>query len=209
MNTKLISYVASLLLIVGMTACESGASDDATTAGNSADQTPIKEVNTGTMKFAYVNTDSLSNRYEMIKDFEEEILQERLEMESQLQGMVRSLEKDYTDAQAGAAGLSDEALAILQQKLGQKEQQVMQQKSQMEERLMRSEQDKTGRYLDRVQNFLTEYGTAEGYDIVFGFNGLNNVLSIDKAYDITDAVVDSLNSIYAREKAETALESEK
>jgi len=209
MNTKLISYVASLLLIVGMTACESGASDDATTAGNSADQTSIKEVNTGTMKFAYVNTDSLSNRYEMIKDFEEEILQERLEMESQLQGMVRSLEKDYTDAQAGAAGLSDEALAILQQKLGQKEQQVMQQKSQMEERLMRSERDKTGRYLDRVQNFLTEYGTAEGYDIVYGFNGLNNVLFIDKAYDITDAVVDSLNSIYAREKAETALESEK
>jgi len=38
---------------------------------------------------------------------------------------------------------------------------------------------------------------------------LNNVLFIDKAYDITDAVVDSLNSIYAREKAETALESEK
>ncbi|NQV53650.1 MAG: OmpH family outer membrane protein [Flavobacteriales bacterium] len=209
MNTTLTSYIASLLLIVGMTACDSGTSDNAAAAGSSSDQTPVKEVNTGTMKFAYVNTDSLSSRYEMIKDFEEEILQERLEMESQLQGMVRSLEKDYTDAQAGAAGLSDEALSILQQKLGQKEQQVMQQKSQMEERLMRSEQDKTGRYLDRVQNFLTEYGTAEGYDIVYGFNGLNNVLYIDKAYDITDAVVDSLNSIYAAEQAETALEPEK
>ncbi|MEQ9187389.1 MAG: OmpH family outer membrane protein [Cryomorphaceae bacterium] len=209
MNTRLASILFSCLLIVGFSACNTGNSDAKAEAGKGSESAPIKEVNSGSLKFAYVNTDSLSSRFDMIKDFEEQILQERLEMENQLQGMVRSLEKDYTDAQAGASQLSDEAISILQQKLAQKEQQVMQQKNQMEERLMRSEQDKTGRYLDRVQTFLKDYGKAEGYDIVYGFNGLNNVLFIDEAYDITDQVVDSLNSIYASEKPEKSLQAQK
>jgi Skp family chaperone for outer membrane proteins len=163
-----------------------------------------KEVNTGTMKFAYVNTDSLSMQFAMIKDFEEEILQERLQMESQLEGMVRGLEKDYADAQQGASQLSQDALNILQQKLAQREQQVMQQKNAMENQLMRSEQDKTERYLDRVQSFLDEYAKAEGYDIIYGFNGLNNVLYIDEAYDITEVIVDSLNNTYESEKLQAS-----
>ncbi len=196
-------------LAMSLSACDGGSAESTPAEAASAENKEVKAVNTGSMKFAYVNTDSLSMKFDMINDFEEEIVQERLEMENRLQGMVRSLEKDYTDAQAGAAGLSQEALNILQQKLAQKEQQVMQQKSAMEERLMRSEQEKTDRYLERVQDFLDAYGKSQGYDVIYGFNGLNNVLYIDEAYDITDAVIDSLNSAYQNEKAQTELQAQK
>ena len=184
-----------------MTSCDGGdATADPSTDESNSPSPRAERVASGDLKFAYVNTDSLSTKYDMIKDLEEEMLQERLQMENQLQSMVRDLEKDYADAQQGAAGLSEEALAILQQKLAQKEQQVMQQKNSMEGQLVRSEQEKTNAYLEKVQTFLNTYAKAEGYDIIYGYNGLNNVLYIDAAYDVTDLVVDSLNNMYANDK---------
>lgn len=154
----------------------------------------------GSIKFGYVNTDSLSAQYEMIKDLEEKILSKRMQMENDLQSMVKDLEKDYTDAQQGAAGLSQEALAILQQKLQQKEQGIMMQRDRMEGELMQFEQDQTTAYLKTVHEFLDEYAKAKGFDMIYGFNGLVNLLYIDKSYDITNEVVDSLNVIYANSK---------
>jgi len=163
-------------------------------------ETPSKAMADGTLKFAYVNTDSLSFKYDMIKDLEEQIVQERLQMENQLQAMVRDLENDYTAAQRESAGLSQEALGILQQKLSQKEQGIMQQRDGMEAQLMRSEQQKTNEYLEQIQQFLDEYAKANGYDMIYGFNGLNNILYIDKSYDITNQIVDTLNARYQAQK---------
>ncbi|MDA7836426.1 OmpH family outer membrane protein [Salibacteraceae bacterium] len=163
-------------------------------------ESPSKQVTDGALKFAYVNTDSLSFSFDMIKDLEEEIVQERLQMENQLQAMVKDLENDYTAAQRESAGLSQEALSILQQKLSQKEQGIMQQRDGMESQLMRSEQLKTSAYLEKVQSFLDEYAKSEGYDMIYGYNGLNNLLYIDKSYDITGIVVDSLNAKYQSQK---------
>jgi len=65
---------------------------------------------------------------------------------------------------------------------------------------MRSEQLKTSAYLEKVQSFLDEYAKSEGYDMIYGYNGLNNLLYIDKSYDITGIVVDSLNAKYQSQK---------
>ena len=123
-----------------------------------------------------------------------------MQMENQLQAMVKDLENDYTAAQRESAGLSQEALSILQQKLSQKEQGIMQQRDGMESQLMRSKQLKTRAYLEKVQSFLDEYAKLEGYDMIYGYNGLNNLLYIDKSYDITGIVVDSLNAKYQSQK---------
>lgn len=196
MKIKHFASLAFATLLI--TAC-----NDAETPANETSpkiDTPTKAMTDGTLKFAYVNTDSLSFKYDMIKDLEEQIVQERLQMENQLQAMVRDLEKDYTDAQRESAGLSQEALGILQQKLAQKEQGIMQQRDGMEAQLMRSEQVKTNEYLEQIQQFLDEYAKANGYDMIYGFNGLNNLLYIDKSYDITNEIVDTLNAKYQAQK---------
>jgi len=161
----------------------------------------ITAVNTGELKFAYVNTDSLSNQYELIDDLEEEMVQGRLEKENELQQMVQAFERDYTAAQREAASLSQEALAILQRKLAEKEQEIMMRKQALENELMADQQKITQDYLDKVHDFLEEYAQENGYDIIYGYNGLNNLLYINKGYDITDQVVDALNEAYAQTKA--------
>lgn len=195
---KTFAFSLSLLL---MFSCNSNTNDGETRDLSSEDAG--KEVNTGTMKVGYVNTDSLSANYELIKDVQDEIIAEQMRLEGQYQILVQGLQRDFNDAQAGSAGLSQEALAILQQKLAQKEQDVMMQKSRMENQLMELEQTKTEAYLTKVQTFISDYAKSNGYDIIYGFNGLNNLLYIDKGYDVTKQVLDALNESYRQEK-ETA-----
>lgn len=195
-------FFASLLIATtALVSCQEKAAE--TTESNQSEAAAGKTINTGTMKVGYVNTDSLASQYELIKDVQDEIVAEQMKMEGEYQAMVQGLQKDYNDAQQGAAGLSQEALAILQQKLAQKEQEVMQQKSRMENQLMQMEQERTANYLERVQGFISSYAKREGYDMIYGYNGLNNLLYIDKGYDLTRPIIEALNTAYRSEKDST------
>ncbi len=208
MKRKIQSIGAMMLALVVMVSCEQEASNT-TTESNASKAVAGKTVNTGTMKVGYVNTDSLAAQYELIKDVQDEIVAEQMKMEGEYQTMVQSLQKDYNDAQQGAAGLSQEALAILQQKLAQKEQEVMMQKNRMENQLMQMEQERTANYLDKVQGFIADYAKKNGYDMIYGYNGLNNLLYIDKGYDLTRPIIDELNAQYRSEKDTAQAENTK
>lgn len=159
-------------------------------------------------KIGYVNSDSLFEKYLMIQDLEEELIAEKLEMQNQFQAEYTKLEQDYMDAQKGASQLSQEALAILQRRLGQREQELAQTQQNMETRLMQSENEKNEKYLKAIREFVDQYASENGYQIIYSFNGMGNVLYIDPAYDVTTEVLTALNDEYSKVKDETAEEQE-
>lgn len=150
-------------------------------------------------KIGFIHTDSLLENYKMIKDLEDQLIQERLELEGQFQAEYQKLEKDYQDAQRGAAQLSPEALQILQRRLQEKEQQLAMTQRQMENQLLTSESEKNDLYFSKIRTFVDSFGIANGYQIIYNYNGVGNVLFIDSAYDITNVVVDALNKAYEAE----------
>lgn len=164
---------------------------------------PAAAVNLGELKLAYVNNDSLMEQYKLTADMQEELIQQRIEFENKFRVEYEKLEKDFQDAEAGAAQLSPEALQILQSKLAEKENSLRNYKTQLDEELYSIEEQKNQKYLDAIHQFLEEYSKAKGYHIIFGHNGLGNVLYMDKQFDITNEVVDSLNVIYDLNRADS------
>jgi len=152
------------------------------------------------LKIAYVNTDTIFEKNDMLKDLEEDFIQEKLTMENQFRSQYEKLEKDYKDAEAGAAQLSQEALQILGMKLQQREQDLMAQKQEMEQILLKSEQEKNELFYDQIRSFLDDYAKRQGYHMIYGYNGFGNVLYMDEQFDITQLVVDSLNTTYSKNK---------
>lgn len=168
----------------------------------------VPTANVGELKFAYVNNDSLMEHYSMTADLQEELIQERMGLENAFKSEYEKFEKDYRDAEAGASQLSPEALQILQNKLAQRENELRNYKAQLDEQLYTIEDEKNNRYLTEIQQFLDAYAKAEGYHIIYGYNGLGNVLYMDKQFDITNQVVDSLNVLYEAAKGEVADETD-
>jgi outer membrane protein len=193
-----IALFLSSLLLTSISSCN----DESSSADTKA-KAPIEStaaVVNGDLKIAYVNTDTIFEKNDMLKDLEEDFIQEKLTMENQFRSQYEKLEKDYKDAEAGAAQLSQEALQILGMKLQQREQDLMAQKQEMEQILLKSEQEKNELFYDQIRSFLDDYAKRQGYHMIYGYNGFGNVLYMDEQFDITQLVVDSLNTTYSKNK---------
>ncbi len=197
-----IKYIVSTAVIAfTLSSCVKGANETNTTEVTSVEETPSNaSLVNGDLKVAYIDSDSLFARYDLYKDLEEEFIEEKVIAENSFKSKVAALEKDYQDAQAGAAQLSEEALQILGAKLQQREQQLMGEKQQMESTLMQSEQKKNDKLYEKLRVFLDDYASAKGYHMIYGYNGFGDVLYMDSQFDITDQVIDSLNSSYSASK---------
>ncbi|MDC1221554.1 OmpH family outer membrane protein [Salibacteraceae bacterium] len=197
-----IKYIVSIAVIaLTLSSCDKGSNETNTTEGTTVEATPSNaSIVNGDLKVAYINSDSLFARYDLYKDLEEEFIEEKVMAENSFKSKVAALEKDYQDAQAGAAQLSEEALQILGAKLQQREQQLMGEKQQMESILMQSEQNKNDKLYEKLRAFLDDYASAKGYHMIYGYNGFGDVLYMDSQFDITDQVIDSLNSSYSASK---------
>lgn len=192
----LLSALAAISAAMLITACGNTSTPNATVGAISPSGT----------KIGYVNSDSLFENFNMIKDLEEELIAEKLQMQNQFQVEYQKLEKDYMDAQQGASQLSQEALGILQRRLAQREQELGQMQQQMEGQLMQSEGKKNEEYLKVIREYLDNYGAENGYQIIYSYNGVGNVLYIDSAYDITSLVLDGLNKTYESTQETTEVE---
>lgn len=192
----LLSALAAISAAMLITACGNTSTPNAT----------VGAISPSGAKIGYVNSDSLFENFNMIKDLEEELIAEKLQMQNQFQVEYQKLEKDYMDAQQGASQLSQEALGILQRRLAQREQELGQMQQQMEGQLMQSEGKKNEEYLKVIREYLDNYGAENGYQIIYSYNGVGNVLYIDSAYDITSLVLDGLNKTYESTQETTEVE---
>lgn len=148
------------------------------------------------LKVAYVNTDSVLAKFDMVDDLEEDLLQEKMTLESRLKGKITQLEKEYAYAQQEAPNLPPDRLQALQMEFAQKEQNLMLEKQELEGQLMQSEQGMNQKLYETLQDFLKQYSEREGYDFILGYNTVGDVMYAAPRFNITELVIDSLNTRY-------------
>ena len=151
----------------------------------------------GAMKIAYVEVDSIMSQYKFCKEYSL-ILQKKSEnIQNTLQQKERALQQaaakfqqdvqqnKYTQQQAEAvqAGLQKQSadLQSLQQRLGNE---------------FQNETNTFNTALrDSIQHYLTAYNKDKKYSLILSKAG-DNILYADKAYDITNEVIAGLNKAY-------------
>lgn len=151
----------------------------------------------GAMKIAYVEVDSIMSQYKFCKEYSL-ILQKKSEnIQNTLQQKERALQQaaakfqqdvqqnKYTQQQAEAvqAGLQKQSadLQALQQRLGNE---------------FQNETNTFNTALrDSIQHYLTAYNKDKKYSLILSKAG-DNILYADKAYDITNEVIAGLNKAY-------------
>lgn len=159
------------------------------------------ELNRSGLSIAYVNTDSVLSKYEMVKDIEEEIIEDKMTFEGRLKAQIDQIEKEYEYAQQQAPNLTPQQQQMLQMEFAQKEQNLMKSKQDLEQQFMERQNEKNEQLYAKIHEFLKGYSDRKGYDLILSYNGYGNVLYANDRFDITNVVVDSLNAEYTAEKA--------
>ena len=187
---KKIYFLALTMGLLGMTSC-----------GNKAEQAeepaaqPQEEQG---MKIAYVEIDTLMQKYQFCIDYNELASIEGENIQRTLTGKQRTLEQHAAAMQKKYESngfTSQEELTRAQQSL-QAEQQALQELS---ERLQASFMEEQSKYNDEmrdsVQKFLKMYNKTKKYDFIMAKAG-DNMLLANPKYDITNEVLKGLNKRY-------------
>lgn len=151
---------------------------------------------------AYVNMDTLYSKYNMFIDKRDAYLQKRDESQAELQLKMSTLERQAMDFQNEySKGLMTRTKAqMVQQELGQKEQELYATRDNLAMQLSEEEQVMNRQILNSIVEYLKVYNNEHNYKYILSSTFGGQVLYTDSSLNITYDVLKGLNEKYAIEK---------
>jgi len=121
-------------------------------------------------KIAFVDNSELVNEYQEKKDLEEKIKVKIENFQKKNDSIGRAFQLEVQDAQIKAAKMSKAKQEALMGQLQQK-QGILQQQYQVSEKAISQEsQALNDSLLNKIKDFIAEYGKTNGYDYILGKN---------------------------------------
>lgn len=150
--------------------------------------------------YRYVDADTILAKYNLAKDYNEEMTRMQDNMQSQVkkhENSIQSLATSMNNKMQNNGYLTEESFKADQDKLNsmqaQAQNEVAKLQSQFEAAFMAS--NKT--VIDSIESFIKIYNEKKGYDAIFTKTA---TMYINPALDITDEIVEGLNARYNKVK---------
>lgn len=164
-------------------------------------ETSVKDFS-GEIPIAYINIDSALVRMEMYTDLQLELSTKQQQLESSFASKYKTFEQSVSRYQTDVSkGL------LTRSEMQEKEQQLNNERinleslqneymSQMQEQGLVSNR----KVIDYIMEYLKEYNQEKGLQYIFSFSFGSNLLYVNNELDITNEVVEGLNTKYKTEK---------
>lgn len=153
-------------------------------------------------KIAFVNIDSLNEKYEYINDFVKVLKNKRLSLEGQLQNLTMKFQQDYEAAQQSAqAGIMPPAEIENKKRELERQQREIENKQIQMDKLAEEMQEKNDQLQKEVKTFLISFNNGK-YDYIMAYtNSVPTILLANPELEITGQVLQALNADYRNKKA--------
>ena len=159
-----------------------------------------------TLPIAYVNVDSLLMNYNFAKDLNESLLRKQESTRATLnqrQGQINSAVSEFERKRQNNAFLSTERAQQEQTRILQMDQEYQQLAERLTQELMIEQEKLNLQMEDTIKARMKEFNLGKNYEIIFNNRTTSTILFADDKYDITQAVVEFLNSKYGPTTATT------
>lgn len=153
----------------------------------------------------YINTDSLWKNYEYVKNEIEILQKEKSKAESQIEVKARQLESDLMDyqqkVQSGMISMDDARKK--EAELMDRQQKLYELREQLATDLLVKEQDKNNMLQKAISDFIKQYNSGKNFSYVLGYSQGGGILFANDSLDITNEILEGLNSEYRSKKNKT------
>lgn len=153
------------------------------------------------LPIAYINVDSLLLNYNYSKDLNEVLIRKRENAQATLTEKARKLDgemKEFQRKRENNAFLSEQSFKSQQQALLKKQQDLQQLEETLTQQLGKEQQKMNEQLRDSIYKFLQEYNKDKKYQMILSNTMNDNIMVADNAYNITNEVVEMLNSKYVK-----------
>lgn len=153
------------------------------------------------LPIAYINVDSLLLNYNYSKDLNEVIIRKRENAQATLTEKARKLQVEMEEFQRkrdNNAFLSEQSFKSQQQTLLKKQQDLQNLEQNLSNQLAKEQQTLNEQLRDKIYKYLREYNKDKKYQVILSNTMNDNVLLANPVYNITNEVVEELNSTYVK-----------
>lgn len=153
------------------------------------------------LPIAYINVDSLLLNYNYSKDLNEVLIRKRENAQATLTEKVNKLDgemKEFQRKRDNNAFLSEQSFKSQQQALLKKQQDLQQLEETLTQQLGKEQQKMNEQLRDSIYKFLREYNKDHKYQMILSNTMNDNIMVADNVYNITNEVVEMLNSKYVK-----------
>ena len=151
---------------------------------------------------AYVNIDTVIFKFDMFSDRREDLMAKQKKAEAELTTKGSQYERSARDYQDKVnKGLVTRATAAeMEQSLMQQQQELVNLRDNLQSNLMEEEQVMNRQILEYITSFLEENKSEYNYQYILGKSFGSVVLYSDGGLDITQKVLEAINTKYKTEK---------
>lgn len=170
--------------------------------GNALPEKAMKKASQGDISIAYVNSDTLLAKYDMVKKMREQLEKNSTALENELKSKQSAFEKDaaYFQDQVNKKTISEASAQEIYGNLMAEQQKLYELREKYSADLARQEFDMNQLLLDSLNNFLGRYNTKMNFDYIFSYSKGGNILKANDSLDITHEVLKLLNEEFKGEK---------
>ena len=142
----------------------------------------------------FVNSDSLLDEYNYFNTLKENLEKKQDSIDVFLRTRAASLEKEVSDYQNSAAGMSPDQRAATEEKLMAKQQGLMEMKQTMVDQLQEQESVMNDSIHNNLSRYLKEYNKKKNYLYILGYQRGSGILLANDSLDITKEILEGLNA---------------
>ena len=176
---------------------------------NNNSNTTSSATPSATSVIAYVNMDSLVDKYDLYNDLSTQLMTKQNQLEQELQTKQKSLERKAMDLenQYKKNLITPTRAQEVQQNLQLEQQRMLQWR---DEKMMELSDDQakiTRMVYDSIQSYVKEFNATKQYRFIISNNMDGVLLYGDKSADITNEILTALNNRYNKAGNTTNLDS--
>ncbi|MGP1514360.1 MAG: OmpH family outer membrane protein [Bacteroidales bacterium] len=189
--------IACIALIVGMVSLLK--------KDNNITETKVKAekiIQSGNMKIAYINTDTIMAKYAMAIEMQKELKSKQLSLETTLKNQYTQLQKEEQEYLKTGQNLTLTQQQTKEKEFQQREQKLSVAMQQQPAQFQQEVAKQNEKLLNAVLAFVKDYNAKhDKYNVILSNSRYNGpTLYIDEGMDITEEIVKGLNEEYSNIK---------
>lgn len=141
----------------------------------------------------FVNTDSLLNNMDFYKNLKTQLEKKQDNIQSVIENRAKQLEDEVRSYQEKGATMSEAERANEEERLGRKQEEIVNYRKQMLGNLSDEEDALNDSLHTNILNYLKEFNQNKNYKYILGYQKGGGILLADDSLDITQQVIKGIN----------------
>lgn len=198
---KKFSQLLSILGITSLVFFSCDNQDKSSATGNASSES--SEINIGDLKIAYIQTDSVINKYTYFVERSADIAEKGKKFEGELANRAKGFEQEVSNFQASASTLTMNQARAKEEELVTKERNLVSYRDNIMQELSADENKLYNEVYDKIQEYLKDYAKEHDLEMILSYTRGGGVWYAKEALDVTQSVSKGINEHYESSKTAT------